>query len=198
MSPRSTTPVVLLNKPYAVMCQFRDAQGRPTLGDFVDIPDIYPAGRLDRDSEGLVALTSNGPLQARISDPKHKLEKVYWVQVEGAPNVEAIDQLRVGVTLKDGLTRPARVELMASPANLWARDPPIRSRKHIPTAWLKISIREGRNRQVRRMTAHVGYPTLRLIRASIGRWHLGDLRPGEYRVLDVPVPNGGDRHSRNL
>jgi 23S rRNA pseudouridine2457 synthase len=148
------------------------------------VPRVYPAGRLDADSEGLVALTDDGALQARIADPRHKLEKVYWVQVEGEPDDAALRRLREGVDLGDFVTRPARVRRMREPAGLWPRDPPIRVRAHIPTAWLEIALREGRNRQVRRMTAKVGFPTLRLVRAAIGPWQLEDLRPGEWREAE--------------
>ena len=179
------TRLVLFNKPYNVLSQFTDkgaqADERQTLSAFIDIPGIYPAGRLDRDSEGLLLLTNNGRLQARISNPKHKMPKTYWVQVEGDPSPEAIAALRKGVELKDGLTRAAEIEPMAPPSELWPRTPPIRVRKSIPDSWLKITLREGRNRQVRRMTAAVGHPTLRLIRYKIGDWSLGGLRPGAWR-----------------
>lgn len=174
--------LIALNKPFDVLTQFTDDQGRATLRDFVDIPGIYAAGRLDRDSEGLLLLTNDGRLQARITDPRHKLAKTYWVQVEGEPTAEQLAQLRAGPLLNDGPTRPAEVEQMAEPA-LWPRHPPVRFRKSIPTSWLAITIREGRNRQVRRMTAAVGLPTLRLVRVRIGDWELGDLQPGEWREL---------------
>lgn len=174
--------LIALNKPFDVLTQFTDDQGRATLRDFVDIPGIYAAGRLDRDSEGLLLLTNDGRLQARITDPRHKLAKTYWVQVEGEPTAEQLAQLRAGPLLNDGPTRPAEVEQMAEPA-LWPRQPPVRFRKSIPTSWLAITIREGRNRQVRRMTAAVGLPTLRLVRVRIGDWELGDLQPGEWREL---------------
>lgn len=167
-----------------MLCQFSSPDGQRTLADFVDRPDVYPAGRLDADSEGLVVLTADGALQARIADPRHKLPKTYWVQVEGEPGGEALDALARGVELRDGATRPARVRRIDAPA-LWPRDPPIRVRKAIPTAWLEITIAEGRNRQVRRMTAAVGHPTLRLVRRAVGPWSLGTLAPGEWREEDA-------------
>lgn len=179
------TKLILFNKPFNVLSQFTDkgASGtkRATLSDFIKVPDIYPAGRLDRDSEGLLILTDNGALQARISDPKHKTPKTYWVQVEGLPSTEALDHLRTGIALKDGLTRAAEVERMTEPKNLWPRTPPIRVRKSIPDCWLRLTITEGRNRQVRRMTAAVGHPTLRLIRYQIGNWTLDSLPNGEWK-----------------
>nr|WP_255721976.1 pseudouridine synthase [Ectothiorhodospira lacustris] len=171
----------MLNKPYDVLTQFTDGQGRRTLADFVPIPGVYAAGRLDRDSEGLVVLTNDGRLQARITDPAHHMSKTYWVQVEGVPDLEALHTLETGVTLKDGLTRPAEARIMGEPAGLWPRDPPIRERRHIPVTWLELTIHEGRNRQVRRMTAAVGHPTLRLIRQRIGAWTLDGLAPGQWR-----------------
>lgn len=180
--PPANPRLIALNKPFDVLTQFTDDQGRATLKDFVDQPGLYPAGRLDRDSEGLLLLTNNGRLQARITDPKHKLPKTYWVQVEGTPSPEQIDQLRAGPTLKDGPTRPAQVTQMDEPA-VWPRNPPVRFRASIPTNWLSITISEGRNRQVRRMTAAVGLPTLRLIRVQIGDWKLADLKPGQWREL---------------
>ena len=180
--------LLLFNKPHNVLTQFTDASSqhkqRLTLADFIEEKGVYPAGRLDRDSEGLLLLTDHGPLQHRISDPRHKLEKSYWVQVEGLIDDGALRRLAEGVELKDGRTRPARARAIAAPP-VWERHPPIRERRHIPTSWLELSLREGRNRQVRRMTAAVGYPTLRLIRHRIGEWTLGELQPGEYRILDV-------------
>lgn len=176
--------LVALNKPFDVLTQFTDGQGRQTLKDFVDIPGIYPAGRLDRDSEGLLLLTNDGQLQARITDPKHKLAKTYWVQIDGMPTETQLQALRNGVALKDGPSLPAKVEQIAEP-ELWPRDPPVRYRANIPTSWLSITIREGRNRQVRRMTAAVGLPTLRLVRVQIGDWTLGELQPGQWRQLTV-------------
>lgn len=185
-APRATSAgVVLLNKPYGVLCQFSGDGTRPTLKDFVAIPDVYPAGRLDVDSEGLVVLTADGPLQARIADPRHKLAKTYWVQVEGTPSGAQVAALESGVVLADGPTRPASVRVIAEPPALWPRVPPIRVRKAIPTAWLQVTIAEGRNRQVRRMTAAVGLPTLRLVRWAVGDWTLAGLAPGESRRVAV-------------
>ncbi|GAB3028154.1 MULTISPECIES: pseudouridine synthase [Oleiagrimonas] len=176
--------LIALNKPYGVLCQFTDREGRPTLADYVAQKGVYAAGRLDRDSEGLLLLTDEGPLAHRLTDPRHKQPKTYLVQVEGTPSAQALQQLQRGVRLKDGMTRPAQVELRATaPGWLWPRDPPVRFRKHIPTAWLELTIREGRNRQVRRMTAAVGLPTLRLVRTRVGAVELGDLAPGDWTEL---------------
>lgn len=177
--------VLLFNKPYGVICQFSRDGVHPTLADYISLPDFYPAGRLDTDSEGLVLLTDDGQLQHRITDPKHKLPKTYWVQVEGVPDQAALDQLRLGVKLSDFTTQPAEARQMDEPAGLWPRNPPIRSRKNIPTSWLELTIREGKNRQVRRMTAAVGLPTLRLIRYRIGEWTLSGLEQGKGR-LEAP------------
>lgn len=177
--------LLLFNKPYQVLTQFTDRDGRATLADYVPIPDVYAAGRLDYDSEGLLLLTNVGWLQALISQPRYKLAKTYWVQVEGSPTAQALEQLAAGVALKDGLTLPAEVTALAPPV-IWPRTPPIRVRKSVPDSWLALTIREGRNRQVRRMTAAVGYPTLRLIRYAIGPWTLGDLQPGEWREVACP------------
>lgn len=177
------TRVILFNKPFGVLSQFTDTKSetaRPTLSRFIDVPAVYPAGRLDRDSEGLLLLTDSGKLQNRIASPKQKMPKTYYVMVEGTPDDTALNALRSGVTLKDGPTKPALIEQIDTP-ELWDRDPPVRFRKSIPDAWLKITISEGRNRQVRRMTAHVGLPTLRLVRMQIGDWSLGDLPLGTWR-----------------
>jgi 23S rRNA pseudouridine2457 synthase len=178
--------IILFNKPFNVLCQFTD-EGiqRETLADYIDIPKVYAAGRLDKDSEGLLLLTGDGPLQARISHPKFKLPKTYWVQVEGVPDEDAIEQLQKGVELKDGLTRPAEAKIIDEPKDLWERTPPVRYRANIPTTWLELTIREGKNRQVRRMTAAVGFPTLRLIRYAIGPWTLKDIASGKWIEMDV-------------
>ena len=173
--------LICFNKPYGVLSQFRPEDRWRGLQDFIDVPDVYAAGRLDADSEGLLLLTNDGALQARIADPRFKLPKTYWVQVEGVPDEAALTSLRQGVVLKDGVTGPADVELIPQPPALWPRDPPIRVRQSIPTAWLALTITEGRNRQVRRMTAAVGFPTLRLIRAAVGPYALADLAPGTWR-----------------
>ncbi len=174
-------PLVLLNKPFRVLCQFTDPEGRPTLADYVDVADVYPAGRLDYDSEGLLLLTDDGRLQARISQPRSRLVKVYRAQVEGVPAHEKLRELETGVRLKDGLAKAKCARVIEEPADLWKRDPPIRERKSIPDSWIEIGITEGRNRQVRRMTAKIGMPTLRLIRWSVGPWSLAVLAPGETR-----------------
>ena len=179
--------LLLLNKPYEVLCQFTDRgtpEHRRTLSDFVQVPGVYPAGRLDRDSEGLLLLTDDGRLQARIADPRFKLAKTYLVQVEGVPDEAALAALRRGITLNDGPTRPAEVETI-DPPDLWPRDPPVRFRKTVPDHWLRLAIREGRNRQVRRMTAAVGLPTLRLVRWSVGEWSVEGLAPGEWRKVET-------------
>jgi 23S rRNA pseudouridine2457 synthase len=178
--------LLLLNKPHGVICQFTSEGGHRTLKDFVPVPGVYPAGRLDTDSEGLLALTDDGAVQAMIADPRHRMEKVYWVQVEGEPEDEALARLADGVELNDGRTLPARARRMEPPAGLWEREPPIRFRKAIPTSWIELALREGRNRQVRRMTAAVGLPTLRLIRAAIGPWALDGLPPGRWREVQLP------------
>jgi len=176
--------IILFNKPYDVLTQFTDQQGRRTLKDYIDVPGFYPAGRLDRDSEGLVVLTDDGRLQQRISNPRHKMDKTYWVQVENIAGPQALEQLRSGVELKDGRTLPARVITMEEPDGLWPRTPPIRQRARIPTSWLSLTINEGRNRQIRRMTAAVNLPTLRLIRYAVGPWTLQGLEPGQWRLIE--------------
>ena len=177
--------LILFNKPYGVLCQFSDdGSDKPTLAQYVKVPAVYPAGRLDTDSEGLLLLTDDGKLQARIADPKFKLAKTYLVQLEGVPDAAALDALRHGVTLKDGKTRPAEAETIPAP-ELWPRGSPIRVRQSIPDSWIKLTLREGKNRQVRRMTAAVGFPTLRLVRWQIGEWSLDGLQPGEWREVDA-------------
>lgn len=178
--------LILFNKPYNVLSQFTDDGHRATLTQFITVKKVYPAGRLDKDSEGLLLLTNNGELQHLISHPDNKLEKTYWVQVEGNPTKQALNLLAKGVNLKDGLTRQATVKTIAPP-DVWSREPPVRFRANIPTSWLQLSITEGRNRQVRRMTAAVGYPTLRLIRYSIGRWNVAELQPGQNTLLQVDI-----------
>lgn len=179
------TAIYLFNKPYGVLTQFTDRESRPVLADYIDIPGMYAAGRLDRDSEGLVVLTDDGQVQHAISDPRNKMPKTYLAQVEGIPDKNALEQLRQGVMLKDGKTRPAKARCLSrEPDWLWPRDPPIRFRAKIPDSWIELVLTEGRNRQVRRMTAAVGFPTLRLVRTAIGGWSITGLRPGDYRRLD--------------
>jgi len=181
--------VVLFNKPYGVLCQFsRDGSGKPTLADFVPVPDVYPAGRLDADSEGLVVLTADGALQARIANPRHRLVKTYRAQVDGVPTPAQLAALARGVDLGDFVTAPARARAIPQPAELWPRTPPIRVRKALPTSWIEVELTEGRNRQVRRMTAAVGLPTLRLIRYGIGPWSIDGLAPGAWRREAAPPP----------
>ena len=176
--------LIRFNKPYGVLSQFTDNEGRSTLADYLTVPGIYAAGRLDRDSEGLLLLTDDGKLQQRLSDPKHKLPKTYWVQVEGLPDQPALQRLRDGVMIDDRKTLPAKVRVIDEPPGLWPRDPPIRVRRNIPDCWLELVIVEGRNRQVRRMTAAVGHPTLRLIRYAIGHWTINGLAPGKWEAID--------------
>lgn len=180
--------LIAFNKPFDVICKFRPEPGRRTLADYVAVPRVYPAGRLDTDSEGLLLLTDDGVLQARIAEPRHKLAKIYWAQVEGVPTVEALRMLRTGVDLGDFTTRPAEARLIDEPDGLWVRDPPIRYRAKIPTSWIELTLREGRNRQVRRMTARVGFPTLRLVRAAIGGVSVRDVPHGEWREIDAASP----------
>ena len=176
--------IILFNKPFNVLTQFTDSKGRKTLADYITEKKVYAAGRLDKDSEGLLVLTDDGKLQNRIASPKHKMSKTYWVQVEGEPGENKLDQLREGIELKDGMTKPAKVRKMEEPYLLWERDPPVRVRKSIPDSWLEITISEGRNRQVRRMTAAMGYPTLRLIRYRVGSWTIDGLANGDWRLIE--------------
>lgn len=176
--------LILLNKPYDMLSQFTDGDGRPTLADCISMPGFYAAGRLDRDSEGLLLLTDNGRLQQAIAEPRQRMGKVYWAQVEGMIDDDALEKLARGVQLKDGMTRPAKARAMGEP-QVWSRNPPIRERRNIPTSWVELTLYEGKNRQVRRMTAAVGFPTLRLIRHSIGPWQLGTLQPGESVLQEV-------------
>ena len=187
--------LILLNKPFNVMSAFTDREGRPTLADYVPVKGVYPAGRLDRDSEGLLLLTDDGALQARISEPRFHLPKTYLVQVEGIPSDDSLQQLRNGVQLNDGLTRPAQAQRIETPS-LWPRQPPVRTRASIPDCWISLTISEGRNRQVRRMTAAVGHPTLRLVRWQIGDWTLDGLVPGQWRELQVHAPRARPRPPR--
>ncbi len=179
--------LILLNKPYGVICQFSAHEKHSTLASLVDVPNVYPAGRLDTDSEGLLLLTADGQLQTRIADPRHKLPKTYWVQVEGVPTDDALAQLRRGVDLGDFVTRPAETRRIEAPA-LWERVPPIRVRQSVPDSWIELTISEGKNRQVRRMTAKVGFPTLRLVRVRIGDWSINGLAPGDWRRVEVAMP----------
>lgn len=179
------TKIILFNKPYDVLSQFTDADGRATLADYIDLKEVYPAGRLDRDSEGLLVLTDDGRAQHEIANPKRKMAKTYWAQVEGIPEEQALEQLRKGLELKDGLTRPAKAHLLETP-DMWPRTPPIRYRADIPDSWVELTIKEGKNRQVRRMTAAVGHPTLRLIRYRVGPWTIDGLEPGQWKILECP------------
>ena len=176
---------ILFNKPFGVLCQFSPQAGRQTLADFIDVPGVYAAGRLDADSEGLLLLTDDGQLQARIADPRHKLAKTYWAQVEGEADTGALARLQSGVDIGDVVTRPCQARIIPAPPELWPRDPPIRLRATIPTSWIELVLREGKNRQIRRMTAHVGFPTLRLIRSAIGPWRIDGLAPGSWRRLEL-------------
>jgi 23S rRNA pseudouridine2457 synthase len=178
--------LILFNKPFGVLTQFTPVEGRLTLKDFIPVPGVYPAGRLDADSEGLLVLTDDGNVQARLADPRYKLPKTYWAQVEGNPDAAALADLERGLDLGDFVTKPCHARLIPEPANLWPRDPPIRFRRDSPTSWIELVIAEGKNRQVRRMTARVGYPTLRLIRSAVGPFSLGGLEPGHWRMADQP------------
>ena len=176
--------LVLFNKPFNTLCQFTGEAGDSTLADYIDIKDVYPAGRLDKDSEGLLLLTGDGQLQHQIANPKNKMSKTYWVQVEGAPSEEDLEPLRQGVRIQKYTTKPAKARIISEP-DIWPRTPPIRERKNVPDTWLEITLKEGKNRQVRRMTAAIGFPTLRLIRANIGPWKLEQLKPGEHKTIEV-------------
>ena len=189
--------LLALNKPYGVICKFSPEPGKRTLADYVDVRGVYPAGRLDTDSEGLLLLTDDGALQTRIADPRHKLAKVYWAQVEGEPTEEALARLRAGVDLGDFITQPAETQLIDEPTDLWPRDPPIRYRAKIATAWLELTLREGKNRQVRRMTAKIGFPTLRLVRVAIGDVSVAGLALGQWREIDPHAPWGASFSARD-
>ncbi|SFP13037.1 23S rRNA pseudouridine2457 synthase [Enterovibrio norvegicus DSM 15893] len=183
--PKGPTKIILFNKPFNTLTQFTGELGDSTLADFIPVKDVYAAGRLDKDSEGLLVLTNDGILQARLTQPKSKSPKTYWVQVEGIPSEDSLNRLRDGVELNDGWTLPASIELMQEPT-IWDRNPPIRHRPSIPTSWIAITLEEGRNRQVRRMTAAVGHPTLRLIRHRMGEWTVDDMQPGEWKEVSLP------------
>ena len=190
--------LLFFNKPYQVLSQFTDDAGRKTLADYINQPGFYPAGRLDYDSEGLLLLTNSGELQSRIAHPSYKMQKTYWVQVEGLPDENSLKMLRQGIILKDGATLPAKVEIIAPPDQLWPRTPPIRQRDNDLTTWLQISITEGKNRQVRRMTAHIGHPTLRLVRYSIGSWSLNTVpTPGEWHTTKIHIPANNKKNSKS-
>jgi len=177
--------LILFNKPFGVVCQFSPHEKHQSLADYISVKNVYPAGRLDHDSEGLLLLTADGKLQNKIADPKNKMSKTYWVQVDNQITEDAVEKLEKGVVLKDGLTKPAQAKIISEPENLWPRDPPVRFRKNIPTSWIELTIREGRNRQVRRMTAAVGFPTLRLIRCKIGQWNVSGIEQGEFQLINV-------------
>lgn len=188
--------IVLFNKPYGVLSQFTAEAGHPGLKDYIPIPAVYPAGRLDADSEGLLVLTDDGRLQARIAHPAQKEIKTYWVQVENIPDTAALERLSLGVDLGDFVTRPCEARIIDEPERLWPRNPPVRHRAAIPTCWLEIRLREGKNRQIRRMTARVGYPTLRIVRWAVGEWTLAGLAPGEFRAIDYPIAPGSRQQIR--